>query len=363
MTDAVRGWGNRLRAIAPAAAVLLGLVALAGCGDAVPTTPEHPFGPPPAPAPGVHAWAAGEPGVLMVTADGGASWKRQRFFLPQRGVDVTFSDPSTGWLVTDAGTVLATTDGGAGWTVVEQVELTARAIAASGADHAWVAGNATGAAGEPGASAVLRTVDGGETWRQTGFGMAQLADVAFTDDRHGVLIALDRIWSTRDGGRSWRLRKKLPMTVLTSIAIGDAPGFWIAGWDTHTGDPLVLASHDGGARWRRLPVVLPPAEPGALQARQIACAGDDRLWITCAAGIIATADGGRTWELQKVPAGQPLAVAAANAEHVLATTEGQPILATADGGDAWLAFGSDGLLEQPLVAVSALAGQTVEPAE
>ena len=315
------------------------------------------------PAEGVFAWAAGEPGVLLVTSDGGATWTRQRFYLPQRGLDVTFSDASTGWLVTDAGTVLTTSDGGAGWTVVKQAELTAQAIAASGSCSAWVVGNATGAAGEPGTSAVLRTTDGGETWRKAGFGTAQLADVAFADERHGVLIALDRIWSTSDGGGSWKLRETRPMTVLTGVATGGAARFWVVGWDTQTGDPLVFASRDGGATWRRLRVDLPPGEPGALQARQIACAGDDRLWITCAAGVIATADGGQTWELQKVPAGQPLAVAAADAEHVFATTEGQPILATADGGAAWRAFGREGLLEQELVSVTAVAGQPAPPAE
>ena len=74
--------------------------------------------PPPASTPGLPA----SPASLLVTADGGATWKRQRFLLPQRGVDVAFTDVQTGWLVTDAGTVLATTDGGAAWTVVEQVE-------------------------------------------------------------------------------------------------------------------------------------------------------------------------------------------------------------------------------------------------
>jgi photosystem II stability/assembly factor-like uncharacterized protein len=311
----------------------------------------------------VLAWAAGEPGALLVTSDGGATWTRQRFYLPQRGVDVAFSDASTGWLATDAGTVLTTSDGGAGWTVVEQAELSIRAIAASGAGTAWVAGTAPGAAGEPGMSAVLRTTDGGATWRKAGFNAAQLADVAFTDERRGVLIALDRIWSTRDGGRSWELRKTLPMTVLTGIAADDAASFWVVGWSTQTGDPLVFASRNGGATWRRLRVDVPPGEPGALQARQIACAGDDRLWITCAAGVIATADGGKTWEVQEVPAGQPLAVAAADAEHVLATTEGQPILATSDGGATWRAFGREGLLEQELVSVTAVAGQQASPAE
>jgi photosystem II stability/assembly factor-like uncharacterized protein len=346
-----------------AAAVLSVLVALTGCGSAAPEAQENPFGDPPAPVPGVQAWAAGEQGVLLVTVDGGASWKRQRFFLPQRGVDVTFTDARTGWLVTDAGTVLSTTDGGAGWTVVEQVELSVKAITATGADSAWVVGNAIGAAGEPGVSAVLSTTDGGDTWRRAGFGTAQLADVAFTDERHGVLVALDRIWSTRDGGRSWKLRKALPMTVLTSVAVGDGRDAWVAGWDTLTGDPLVFASGDGGVTWRRLRVGLPPAEPGALQARQIASGGNGHLWITCAAGMIASADGGGTWTLQEVPAGQPLALAAADAEHVLATTEGQPILATADGGAAWLALGRDGFLKQPLVSITAVAAPVADPAE
>ena len=60
--------------------------------------------------------------------------------------------------------------------------------------------------------------------------------------------------------------------------------------------------------------------PGALQARQIADAGGSRLWLTCDAGVLATTDGGRTWELQKVAAGLPQAIAAADEQHVLATT-------------------------------------------
>ena len=242
----------RLLAVLGLAIALAAPALLAGCGTSGTEAPEHPFGDPPASAPGVRAWAAGESGVLLVTADGGASWKRQKFFLPQRGIDVTFPAAQTGWLVTDAGTVLVTTDGGAGWTVVEKVTLDVKAIAAADAATAWLAGNAVGAAGEPGVSAVLRTTDGGETWKRTSFGDALLADVAFSDARHGVLIALDRIWSTRDGGRTWRLRKQLPMTVLTSVAAGDSRHAWVAGWGTQDGAPLVYATADGGATWRRL---------------------------------------------------------------------------------------------------------------
>ena len=343
-----------LRAALSLVAVLAALALLAGCGSSGTQAPAHPFGDPPAPAAGVRAWAAGEIGVLLVTADGGASWTPQKFFLPERAVDVAFPDAQTGWIATDAGTVLETVNGGAGWTVVGKVKLTVKAVAAVDSQTAWIVGAATGVAGDPGASSVFRTTDGGKTWQRTGFGTALLADVAFSDARHGVLVALDRIWSTRDGGRTWRLRKQFPMTVLTSVAAGDSRHAWVAGWGTQDGTPLVWATGDGGSTWRRLRIDVPAPKPGALQTRQIACAGETSLWITCDAGVLATSDGGATWELQKVAAGLPQAIAAADAQHALATTEGQAILATADGGATWPAFGENGYLKQPLLAITAL---------
>lgn len=348
---------RRARGIRALGAILAGVAlsaaALTACAGGADESPAHPFGPPPEASPGIHAWAVGEAGGLLVTADGGATWSRQRFYLSQRGVDVAFTDVATGWLVTDGGTVLATTDGGAEWAVVKQTDLAVKALAASSATCAWVVGSGAAAAGGDVAT-VLRTADGGATWRRTRFGMAQLTDVVFADDRHGLLLALDRIWSTTDGGRTWKLRKTLPMTVLTSVTMTDVRHAWVAGWDTQTGDPLVFTSRDGGVTWRALRLRVPPAGPGALQARQIAAAAG-RLWVTCPAGVLASRDGGRSWELQQVPAGRPAAIAAADEAHVLATTETQPILASVDGGAVWLAFGHADFLERPLVAVAAVA--------
>ncbi len=342
--------------------VALLLVALAvaanGCGGD-PAPPENPFGEPPAPAPGVLAWAVGETGVVLATADGGASWTRQSFFLPQRGVDVAFPDARTGWIVTDGGIVLSTSDGGAKWTVRKKARLKMIAIAAA-AEHVWVLGNATGAAGESGTSAVLRSDDGGVTWERSAFGDALLADLAFADPRHGWLVALDRIWTTRDGGRTWRLRRRLGMTVLTGVAAADRRHAWVVGWGTQDGAPLAFATRDGGATWTRRRIDLPAPPSGDLQLEQVACADASHAWATCKAGIIATADGGRTWELQQAPSGEPFGVAAADAAHVLATTHQQPILATADGGATWLAFGRGGFLKQGLASIAAVSAPAGE---
>jgi photosystem II stability/assembly factor-like uncharacterized protein len=346
-------------------------LALGGCGGSgAEGSAAEPFGPPPAAAPGVRAWAAGEVGTLLVTADGGASWERQRFYLSECGVDVAFPDARTGWLVTDAGGALVTADGGGSWEVVDKSKLQLKAVAAADASTAWVAATA-GSLGDPGNGVLLRTSDGGATWVRTPFGDALLADVAFADARHGVLVAPDRIWTTSDGGRAWKLRRRLGMTVLTSVFAGDARHAWVAGWDTQDGLPLVLATENGGSSWRRLSVDVPAPSPGALQAGQIVAAGEGTaseaasagqtgLWLTCAAGVLASLDGGETWELQQVPAGAPQAIAAADLQHVLATTTSQPVLATADGGATWLAFGSAGFLKQPLVSIAAVAAPTAE---
>lgn len=327
---------------------------LVGCGgEAAPAA--NPFGEPPAPARDVHAWAAGEIGVVLVTADGGASWTRRSFLLPQRGVDVDFPGRREGWLVTDAGTVLSSADGGTGWTVRKKARLRMTAVAATDADHVWVLGNAVGAAGEPGASAVLRSEDGGGTWERRPFGDALLADIDFADQRHGWLVALDRIWTTSDGGRSWRRSKQLGMAVLTGVTSSDRRHAFVAGWGTLDGAPFVLTTSDGGRTWSRRRIDLEAPVAGDLQSRQITCAGDDVLWVTCKAGVMATTDAGRTWKLQEVPAGQPLGIAAADAKHVLATTDGQPMLSSSDGGATWRAYGNDDFLKQGLVAISAVS--------
>lgn len=343
--------------------ILLGAAAgQAGCGGAATEAPANPFGTPPAPAPGIHAWAAGEVGTLLVTSDGGANWRRQRFYLSERALDVAFCDQRSGWLITNGGAVLATADGGAAWKVVGKQELGMKALAASDSRHAWIVAREADDTGGPQKAVVLRTSDGGNTWSRSGFGDAQLADVAFADARHGVVIALDRIWTTRDGGRTWRLRRQLDMTVLTSVVAGDSGHAWVAGWGTLDGVPLVYATEDGGLRWRRLRVDVPPPAAGALQAGQIAAAGLSRLWVTCNVGILATQDGGETWRLQKTPAGQPRAIAASDERHVLATTSGQPVLATSDGGATWLAFGQAGYLRQPLVAIAVAGPRDASPA-
>jgi photosystem II stability/assembly factor-like uncharacterized protein len=309
--------------------------ALGACGGATPADRQtQQAGPPPAPAPGILAWAVGEEGDVLATRNGGAQWTRVSFFLHESGTDIDFSDATTGWLATDAGTVLRSGDGGRTWKVAKVFTPQVKAIAAGDAEHAWVICDAAGAAGEPTGAYVFRTSNGGATWQRTGFGDAELSDVSFSDARHGVLVALDRIWTTADGGETWALRRSVPMTVLERAATGDRRHAWVVGWGTQKGECLVFATADGGRTWTRRKVEAPGAT-GDVQPRGIACSGADDVWVTIKSGGLASTDGGRTWKLQAVGAGA-FAVAAADGEHIVVTAAtALPMRVSGDGGATW----------------------------
>jgi photosystem II stability/assembly factor-like uncharacterized protein len=97
-----------------------------------------------------HGWAVGEAGTILATANGGETWSAQSMERlegrPQTSTlhDVAFPDASHGWAVGHdgdgrSGVILTTADGGATWT-----KASGRgglyAVAFPDAAHGWAAG-------------------------------------------------------------------------------------------------------------------------------------------------------------------------------------------------------------------------------
>ena len=210
------------------------------------------------------------------TTDGGATWTLQytapepeafldclAFWDSRRGI--AFGDALDG-----AHYVLLTTDGGDRWARVPADRLPAAApgegsfaasgtcVATAGSERAWIGtGNASPAR-------VLRTDDGGRSWRSATVPVASgeaagLASVAFRDSLHGAALGGeigkagargDYVALTDDGGATWRAGGRPRL----------AGAVYGAAWVPGAASPTLLAvgpggadiSRDGGRSWRAL---------------------------------------------------------------------------------------------------------------
>lgn len=137
-------------------------------------------------------WLACRDGVLMRSDDGGAHWVRVTLPLGAGEHptlwDVTFCDPSNGWVVGERGSIFRTRDGGATWgrqesgvpavrviapgepprprEPIPELETEPDRLALSGVQFTDPErGCAIGYYADVGESVILRTTDGGTTWR------------------------------------------------------------------------------------------------------------------------------------------------------------------------------------------------------
>lgn len=187
-----------------------------------------------------------------------------------RGLSVV--DRRVAWASGTGGRVLRTTDGGATWRVDSipgAASLDLRAIHALDARHAWAV---SAGPAEEGQAHIYRTQDGGASWTEQ--------------------------WSTREKG-----------VFLDAIAFWDAR-HGIAMSDPVDGRFYLLTTDDGGATWTRVPPHrIPPALAGeaafAASGSCLAVQGGANAWIATGGGakarVFRTIDRGRTWTVAETP--------------------------------------------------------------
>ncbi|HSL96518.1 MAG TPA: lectin like domain-containing protein [Thermoleophilia bacterium] len=231
------------------------------------------------------AWAAGDDGTIVVTADGGATWAKQKTGVLNdlRGVD--FLDGSFGYAVGLSGRILRTRDAGATW-----VKLSSGAsLALNGVDV--VDATRAAAAGREG---IFRTADGGATWKHQTSGLADaiwLRDVDFISPQRGWAVGQGgQIFATTNAGGSWRRQTSGTTEHLEAVAFLSSQWGWAIGRNG-----TVLRTLDGGATWERVGV------PTAAHLWDVEFVGAELGWIVGDGGVVLkTVDGGVTWVLQEL---------------------------------------------------------------
>ena len=231
-----------------------------------------------------------------------------------------------------------------------------RGISAVSDRVAWASGSE---------STVLRTTDGGATWRKLTVTTDKLdfRDIDAFDARTAYVLSIgngpaSRIYKTTDAGATWTLQFKNE----DPKAFYDAMSFWdrdhgIVIGDSINGQFCILTTENGGRTWTRVPAsALPPALEGegafAASGTNIALVGKTHAWIGTGAArkarVLRTTDRGRTWTIADTPlAAGPstgiFSIAFRDAVHGIIvggdyTKENEAIdnlAVTADGGVTW----------------------------
>jgi photosystem II stability/assembly factor-like uncharacterized protein len=243
------------------------------------------------------------------------------------------------------------------WTVqTSGVNARLRGVSAFNERVAWASGSG---------STVLRTEDGGVTWKKLSVTDERLdfRDVDAIDAATAYVLSIgngpaSRIYKTVDGGATWTLQFRND----DPKAFADAMSFWddnhgIVIGDSVAGKFWILMTADGGRVWSRVPVEeLPPAldNEGAFAASgtNIAVLEKNYAWIGLGAAararVLRTTDGGRTWQVFDTPlkSGQSsgiFSIAFRDARHGVIvggdyqkeTEANDNIAVTGDGGETW----------------------------
>ncbi|MGH3658080.1 MAG: oxidoreductase [Micromonosporaceae bacterium] len=194
-----------------------------------------------------------------------------------------------------------------------------RGLAALDADTAWVSGSAGG---------VWRTGDGGRTWEDVspaGAGDMAFRDIEVHDDHRASVLAIgegeaSRIYTTDDGGATWRLGfvNDDPRAFYDCMDFFPGGRHGLAMSDPVDGKFRILATYDGGESWEVLPSDgMPDAVAGefgfAASGTCLVTAGAHDAWIAsggAASRIFHSSDRGVSWSVTDapVPAGETAGV-------------------------------------------------------
>jgi predicted CXXCH cytochrome family protein len=197
-----------------------------------------------------------------------------------------FTGATSCYAVGAGGAILRTTDGGATWrALVSDTTCTLNAVDFPSGGSGWAVGE----------NGVIRASADGTSWRAQSSGVAtELLGVCFLDSTHGWAVGRGgTVIATTDGGATWTTSTAgVPdTTALHGIAFADSR----AGWAWGDGG-IVARTTDAGSSWTTDPVAPEDVilHAGAFLSAKVG-------WVAGSGGVIRkTTDGGATWTAQKV---------------------------------------------------------------
>ncbi len=182
-------------------------------------------------------YASGSGGTIVKTVNGGISWSLLSSGTAQGLNSIYFLDASNGFAAGAGGTIIKTVNGGSSWTPLAKPidslpELGLSSIVFTTSGNGYAAGN----------GGIIRTVDGGKTWKPiAGITPRLYTSICFTDANIGYVVGQDgTMLKTKDGGATWNVLVTVTTEHLSAVYFTDSnTGFAIGS------ESLFLSTTDG----------------------------------------------------------------------------------------------------------------------
>lgn len=244
-------------------------------------------------------WVAGDKGYLASTTDGGRTWRPYPLNTTENINEIYFRNEKNGYLVAGR-KMFVTNDAGATWreTLIYRPSdfLTAYpeflSIRFADKKRGLVVGSVLDREGKKVIdSLVMRTEDGGETWRRVIVpSKTELFHLDYNGSSHGWIVGDEGvILATTDGGSSWTRQSSKTKVALYNVDFRDDDLGYVVGEKG-----VILRTVDGGINW-----YLVPGQTTATLMR-VDFPDDRNGWIVGYDGsMYRSSDKGRTWIAEK----------------------------------------------------------------
>jgi photosystem II stability/assembly factor-like uncharacterized protein len=248
-------------------------------------------------------WVAGDGGYLASTVDGGRTWNKQGLATTEDINEIYFRNEENGYLVAGR-KVFITRDGGRSWqetTIIQPGVVrngTPEFLSIRFADRKR--GLAIGSVLDRREmvidSIVMRTEDGGETWRRIIVpSKKELFHLDFNGSSHAWIVGDEGlILASTDSGMTWKIQPSGVRIPLFSVDFrDDEDGYAVGRGGT------ILRTENGGADWEKV-------NAGYTETlMRVHFADDKNGWVVGYGGaILRSSDRGRTWLRQSSKTGE-----------------------------------------------------------
>lgn len=246
-------------------------------------------------------WIAGDNGFLASTSDSGRTWTPYQLNTTEDINEIYFRNDDNGYLVAGR-KMFVTRDKGRSWQETRIYRSsdfgTGRpeflSIRFSDKKRGYVIGSVLKKSGDEEVvvdSLLMRTEDGGETWRRLNVPTkTELFHLDFDGNSHGWIVGDEGIiLHTTDEGNTWRKQTSGTVNTLYNIDFRDkTDGYAVGKGGT------ILRTENGGASWERV-------ESNFRETlMRVDFADDKNGWIVGYGGnILRSADRGKTWVRQE----------------------------------------------------------------